>query len=272
MKPLLNLAAIGALCALLLAGAHRFTAGDIRANRDAHAWRVAFDLAGAEFSTEGLRWNGGCLELPDGVRLERSSVQGYAGEIEFLAAFRTEPDGTHAVAGVRITRHRETPGLGDFIDTVRSPWIHQFSHSAPEEVDAVTGATITSQAVKRGVSALLLPGTEPSHPAGRCPDPAGHALFPTPVETAANAPPDPPELQPNGKHKLGSSNPGESGSQQTPASRPEAAVPQAQRAAPLTEAAAPARGHGSLYWRRSPGTPVKLSKSNDLSAFRLAAW
>ncbi len=155
MKPLMSLAAIGALCALLLAGTHRFTADDIRANRDAHAWRVAFDLVGAEFPTVGLHWDGDRLDLPNGVRLRRSSTNGYAGEIEFIAAFRAGPDGANALAGVRVTRHRETPGLGDFIDTARSPWIYQFSGRLPKEVDAVTGATITSEAVKRSVSALL---------------------------------------------------------------------------------------------------------------------
>ncbi|MCY4564011.1 MAG: FMN-binding protein [Gammaproteobacteria bacterium] len=164
MKPLASLTAIGALCALLLAGPHRFTADDIEANRDAHAWRVAFELVGSEFPTADLRWDGDRLELPDGVRLQRSSVNGYAGEIEFLAAFRPEPGGMDALAGVRVTRHRETPGLGDFIDTARSPWIHQFSDKLPDDVDAVTGATITSEAVKRGVSALLRPVAEPPLP------------------------------------------------------------------------------------------------------------
>ena len=160
MKPLVSLAAIGALCAILLAGAHRFTADDIRANREAHAWRVAFDLAGGEFPTADLRWDGDRLDLPNGVRLRRSSVNGYAGPIEFLAAFRPDRDGTGALAGVRVTGHRETPGLGDFIDTARGPWILQFSDRLPEEVDAVTGATITSEALKRGVSALLQPVAE----------------------------------------------------------------------------------------------------------------
>ena len=166
MKPLVSLTAIGALCAVLLAGAHGFTADAIRANREAHAWRVAFDLAGGKFPTADLRWDGDRLDLPNGVRLRRSSVNGYAGPIELLAAFRPDRDGTGALAGVRVTGHRETPGLGDFIDTARSPWILQFSDRPPQNVDAVTGATITSEAVKRGVSALLRPAAEPLPPHG----------------------------------------------------------------------------------------------------------
>ena len=164
MRPLVGLAAIGALCALLLAGTHRFTADDIRANRDAHAWRVAFELVGSRFPTANLSWEGDRLELPDGVLLRRSSATGYAGEIELLAAFRPGRDGAPRLAGVRVTSHRETPGLGDFIDTARSPWIHRFSEKPPEEVDAVTGATITSEAVKRSVSALLQPVADSPQP------------------------------------------------------------------------------------------------------------
>ncbi len=155
MKALSSLAAIGAVCAVLLAGTQAYTRGAIQANRDAHAWRIAFDLTGSEFPTAGLEWSSEELELPNGFVLRRSSVNGYAGAIDLLAAFRPDAHGTETLAGVRVTGHRETPGLGDFIDTARSPWILQFGARRPERVDAVTGATVTSEAVKRGVLALL---------------------------------------------------------------------------------------------------------------------
>ena len=102
-------------------------------------------------------WNGAArsLNYPTDSCLRRSSVNGYAGAIDLLAAFRPDAHGTETLAGVRVTGHRETPGLGDFIDTARSPWILQFGARRPERVDAVTGATVTSEAVKRGVLALL---------------------------------------------------------------------------------------------------------------------
>ena len=164
MKPLLSLTAIGALCALLLAGTHRFTADDIEANRDAHAWRVAFELVGSEFPTTNLRWDGNRLESARWRSAAALVGQRLRGRNRVP---RRDPAGTgrtDALAGVRVTRHRETPGLGDFIDTARSPWIHQFSDKLPDEVDAVTGATITSEAVKRGVSALAHPGASPALP------------------------------------------------------------------------------------------------------------
>ena len=165
MKSLVSLAIIGALCALLLAGTHRFTTGSIQANREAHAWRVAFDLTGGAFPTEDLQWEGDRLELTNGFVLRRGTVNGYAGAIELLAAFRPTAGGIGSLAGVRVTRHRETPGLGDFVDTAKSTWILQFANRRPDRVDAVTGATITSEAVKRGVLALLQT-TEPRPPAG----------------------------------------------------------------------------------------------------------
>lgn len=164
MKPLISLTAIGALCAVLLAGTHTCTRDAIRANRDAHAWRVAFELSGGTFPTADLHWEGDRLDLPNGDALRRASVNGYAGTIEMLAAFKPGDDGMQALAGVRVTKHQETPGLGDFIDTARSPWILQFSDRPPQQVDAVTGATITSEAVKRGALALLQAAGEPVRP------------------------------------------------------------------------------------------------------------
>ena len=155
MKPLVSLAVIGALCGVLLAGTHAYTQGAIQANRDAHAWRVAFELTGGAFPTGNLQWNGDRLELPNGFVLRRATVNGYAGAIELLAAFRPAAGANGSLAGVRVTRHRETPGLGDFIDAARSPWIYQFSDRDPDRVDAVTGATITSEAVTRGILELL---------------------------------------------------------------------------------------------------------------------
>jgi len=68
-----------------------------------------------------------------------------------MAAF----DGQGRLLGARVTGHRETPGLGDFIDLDTSPWMLRFADTKPLAVDAVSGATITSEAVKRGVQQML---------------------------------------------------------------------------------------------------------------------
>jgi len=71
------------------------------------------------------------------------------------------------VIGVRAVQHNETPGLGDAIDTSRSDWILGFGgrslHDGTRwalrrdggDIDAMTGATITSRAVVNAVAAGL---------------------------------------------------------------------------------------------------------------------
>ena len=91
---------------------------------------------------------------------------GYNGNIRLLVAINL--DGT--LAGVRVIQHRETPGLGDGIETDRSDWILGFngkSLSDPEkkgwrvkrdggQFDQFTGATITPRAVVKAVHKALL--------------------------------------------------------------------------------------------------------------------
>ncbi|MGD8560780.1 MAG: electron transport complex subunit RsxG [Gammaproteobacteria bacterium] len=90
---------------------------------------------------------------------------GYSGDIKLLIGVHY--DGT--LASVRVIAHRETPGLGDAIDTRRSDWIHVFdglSLQNPDpkawkvardggRFDQLTGATITSRAVVKAVFKAL---------------------------------------------------------------------------------------------------------------------
>lgn len=87
------------------------------------------------------------------------SHQGYSGRIEMLAGITAQGE----LSGVRVTGHRETPGLGDAIEAKKSDWIEQFRGLSTESVhlgdggiDALTGATITSRAVTEAVHASLL--------------------------------------------------------------------------------------------------------------------
>ncbi|MBI5462707.1 MAG: electron transport complex subunit RsxG [Gammaproteobacteria bacterium] len=91
---------------------------------------------------------------------------GYSGDIKLLVAINA--DGT--LAGVRVTAHRETPGLGDAIEAARSDWILKFagrSLADPDEkhwavkkdggvFDQFTGATITPRAVVKAVKKALI--------------------------------------------------------------------------------------------------------------------
>jgi electron transport complex protein RnfG len=100
-----------------------------------------------------------------GVVLEAVAPDGYSGDIALLIGI--DADGT--VTGVRVTAHRETPGLGDYIDRAKSAWIDQFagkslSHPEPKHwkvakdggaFDTRAGATITPRAVVKAVRGAL---------------------------------------------------------------------------------------------------------------------
>lgn len=90
---------------------------------------------------------------------------GYGGKIRLLLGVKV--DGS--LLGVRVVSHKETPGLGDAIETRRSDWIHQFvgkSLHNPQvkgwavrrdggQFDQFSGATITPRAVVQAVHKAL---------------------------------------------------------------------------------------------------------------------
>jgi len=102
---------------------------------------------------------------PVAVALEAIAPDGYSGNIHLLIGI--DPEGR--VTGVRVTAHRETPGLGDYIDRAKSPWIDQFVGTSLAEpplrhwrvakdggrFDARAGATITPRAVVKAVKDAL---------------------------------------------------------------------------------------------------------------------
>ena len=60
---------------------------------------------------------------PVAVILPFTTPDGYTGDIDAIVGIR--PDGS--IKGVRITGHKETPGLGDKIELRKSPWILGFN-------------------------------------------------------------------------------------------------------------------------------------------------
>jgi electron transport complex protein RnfG len=98
------------------------------------------------------------------VMIRRVVALGYGGNIQLIIA----RDATR-LRGVRVTGHRETPGIGDIIDRDRSQWIDGFTglpvNGAPLPVDIVTGATITTRAVVAAVTKAI---SEPMPNAGAC--------------------------------------------------------------------------------------------------------
>lgn len=99
---------------------------------------------------------------PVALIVETAASDGYAGRIAMVVAINTNG----LLSGVRVTAHKETPGLGDYIDPKKdrnkaAPWIGQFAGITWADTDparwavrkdgggfdARTGATISARAV-----------------------------------------------------------------------------------------------------------------------------
>jgi electron transport complex protein RnfG len=107
---------------------------------------------------------------PAALVFEAAAPDGYSGHIGLMLA--VQADGR--LAAVRVTSHRETPGLGDYIDPKKdknkaSPWIAQFAgrnfSDTPREkwkvkkdggaFDQHVGATISARAVTKATGRAL---------------------------------------------------------------------------------------------------------------------
>lgn len=103
---------------------------------------------------------------PTAAIFEAVAPDGYAGRIRLLIAIRA--DGS--ISGVRVTQHKETPGLGDYIEPKKDrnkarPWITQFNGMSLAttddkawrvikdggRLDYYAGATISPRAIARAV-------------------------------------------------------------------------------------------------------------------------
>lgn len=103
---------------------------------------------------------------PVAVVFNSIAPNGYSGKIHLLIGIYL--DGS--IAGVRVIKHAETPGLGDGIEVRKSDWIRGFdarslASPSPDRwrvkrdggvFDQFTGATITPRAVVAAVKNTLL--------------------------------------------------------------------------------------------------------------------
>jgi electron transport complex protein RnfG len=103
---------------------------------------------------------------PSAVILETTAPDGYSGDIKMLIALKADGE----IIGVRVLAHKETPGLGDYIDIGHSDWIKKNFDSqslakTPDDAwkvkkdggtfEYMTGATITPRAVVKAVHKTL---------------------------------------------------------------------------------------------------------------------
>jgi electron transport complex protein RnfG len=172
------LALFAALTTLLVSGVHLATDAAIKDNIRQAEYQQLASVVGDAAWEDGVRSlpfplpdNGVGLGLDQpkmGYQILRGHTliavvlpviapNGYSGDIDMLVGI--DPSGN--LTGVRVTRHRETPGLGDGIDHRKSDWILQFAgrsltNPKPKEwgvkkdrgvFDQFTGATVTPRAV-----------------------------------------------------------------------------------------------------------------------------
>ena len=182
----LILGVLAALCTALVAFTHRYTAPLIKANDQAFLEQSLKPvLGGIEYQDE-LTKSLLVLDVPHGLPgNEAASIyriyadgtpaaalfivsarNGFAGPITLLIGIRI--DGT--ITSVRVLKHKETPGLGDMIESSKSDWLLQFdltSLAAPDterwlikrdggDFDQLTGASITPRAIIKAIKETLL--------------------------------------------------------------------------------------------------------------------
>jgi len=97
--------------------------------------------------------------------LQVIASDGYSGKIRLIVSVRS--DGR--IGGVRVISHKETPGLGDYIEIAKNKWITVFNGTSLDSIkdsgwkvkkdggsfDYMAGATITPRAVVKAVHKAL---------------------------------------------------------------------------------------------------------------------
>lgn len=182
----LILGGLAAICTALVAVTHNVTAPRIAANEQAYLEQSLQPVL------QGIHYDGKLSEstliisppheLPgnEDVPVYRvyaggepiaalfvvRAMDGFSGPIRLLVGI----DAVGAITGVRALEHRETPGLGDLIETNKSDWILQFngrSLTSPAasawaikrdggEFDQFTGASITPRSVINAIKETLV--------------------------------------------------------------------------------------------------------------------
>lgn len=180
------LAVLAAVCTFLVAWTHQLTAERIEENRAAFLESSLASALGELYYDSDLSksaieiqpphelpGNGPITvyrvysdDQPVAALFVVTARDGYSGPIRLLIGI--EAGGS--LSAVRVLEHRETPGLGDLIESSKSDWLEQFpgkSLGTPDrerwaierdggEFDQLTGASITPRAVVKAIKETLL--------------------------------------------------------------------------------------------------------------------
>jgi len=185
MKSGLTLAAIAAVCTALVAFTYQVTDERIAANEQAWLEQSLQPALSGLFFDSGVSESKLTIPAPHELPGSEDAViyrvyagdspvaalfvvnarDGYAGAIRLLVGI----DIGGAVTGVHVLAHRETPGLGDRVESSKSDWATQFggrSLGDPAadgwkikrdggDFDQLTGASVTPRAIVKAVRETL---------------------------------------------------------------------------------------------------------------------
>jgi Na+-translocating ferredoxin:NAD+ oxidoreductase subunit G len=116
-----------------------------------------------------IAYLGRLKDQPSIAVLQVIAPDGYSGKINLIISIRYDGSGDGKIGGVRVISHKETPGLGDYIEIARSKWITNFDGRSLDDpkdsdwkvkkdggtFDYMAGATITPRAVVKAVHKAL---------------------------------------------------------------------------------------------------------------------
>lgn len=168
-SPVMTLALFAGVCAALVTTVHLFTSEPIAIARTAYSLKqvravLADDVSPALHELNLIDSNRTIYGTGFGrFAITGFSANGYSGRVEIATGIDLSArDGKARVIAVRVTAHRETPGIGDRITS--ETWLSQFQGLAQKtdslqkkdsQVDALSGATISATAVTEALTNTL---------------------------------------------------------------------------------------------------------------------
>lgn len=155
--PIIVLVSICLVASFLLAGVYQITEPIIkeRSAAEADAARVAVLPSGSDFvevkNVELVKGVNDVYKASNGAGIACSTdVKGMYSGLKLMIGV----DSNGAISGINILSHQETAGIGTKVldDPYLSKWL---GATAGDEVDAIAGATYTSNGVRDAVKAAL---------------------------------------------------------------------------------------------------------------------
>jgi len=155
--PIIVLVAICFVASALLAGTYQLTAPTIaeRSAAEANAARAAVLPEATSFTLYEGELASGVIDAYTAEGAEgaagmvcQTSFNGFNGAVKLMIGL----DAEGKVTGVQVMEHSETPGVGT--NALTAEYLARFSgQTSADGVDAYSGASFTSKAVKNGINA-----------------------------------------------------------------------------------------------------------------------